>query len=151
MSPRYRHRKSRPLHSFRYGRFHFNQHREGIRHTHSRRRDRASEPSRRSAFRGVPRAVLLRELRWQFLRGLLVAVILLVVWALGFGVWDILRAKSDITAAKNAATKIIDGRDSLLTSQSATARIFLSILFSVGIGLSFCCGDSNHTMWQEIQ
>ena len=131
MSPRYRHRKSRPLHSFRYGRFHFNQHREGIRHTHSRRRDRASEPSRRSAFRGVPRVVLLRELRWQFLRGLLVAVILLVVWALGFGVWDILRAKSDITAAKNAATKIIDGRDSLLTSQGrASAAVQLHSMHS---------------------
>ena len=131
MSPRYRHRKSRLLHSFRYGWSHFNQHRDGIRHTHSRRRDRTPDTPRRSAWRGVPQAVLLRELRWQFLRGLLVGVVLLLVWALGFGFWDIMRAKNDIATAKTAATQIIDGRDSLLTTEGrATASVQLHSMHS---------------------
>jgi hypothetical protein len=131
VSPRYRHRKSRPLHNFRYGWFHFDQHRQGIRHTHSRRRDRTTESPRRSGFRGVPRTVLFRELRWQFLRGLLVAIVLLVIWALGFGIWDIMRAKSDIASAKSAATQIIDGRDSLLTAPGrATAAVQLHTMHS---------------------
>ena len=92
------------------------QHREGIRHTHSRRRDSTPALPRRSPLRVVPRPVLLRELRWQFLRGLVVAVIGIVVWALGFGIWDIVRAQSDISTAKDAASQIINGRDSLLTA-----------------------------------
>ena len=121
MSPRYRHRKSRPLHLFRYGRFHFIQHREGIRHTHTRHRERTPVVRRRGPFRVAPRAVVLREFRWQFLRGLGVAVIALIVWAIGFGAWDIVQAQSDIASAKNAATQIINGRDSLLTTQGRAA------------------------------
>ncbi|MEI8147786.1 MAG: hypothetical protein WCG62_01750 [Actinomycetes bacterium] len=69
----------------------------------------------------------MRELRWQVLRGLVVAVIAFVVWALGFGIWDILRAQSDIATAKDAATQIVDGRDSLLTASGrATAAMQLS-------------------------
>ena len=82
---------------------------------------------RRSAWRGVPRPVILRELRWQVLRGLIVAIILLVIWALGFGIWDVMRARADISTAKSAATQIIDGRDSLLTAQGrAVASVQLN-------------------------
>lgn len=131
MSPRYRHRKSRPLHVFRYGRYHYTQHRDGTRHHHTRRRDRTPDTPRRSSYRGVPRRVLIRELRWQFLRGLVVALILLVVWAIVFGVWDILRAKADISTAKSAATAIIDGRNTLLTSQGrANAGVQLASMHS---------------------
>jgi len=65
-------------------------------------------------------------LRWQLLRGIFGAVILLVVWAIGFGTWDILRAKADIATAKTVATQIIDSRDLLLTSEGrSTASVQL--------------------------
>lgn len=131
MSPRYRHRRSRPLHIFRYGWAHFTQHREGIRHKHSRRGERISDTPRRRGWRGVPRPILLREFRWQFLRGIFAAVILLVVWALGFGAWDVMRAKADIETAKTVATQIIDSRDSLLTSGGrSTAAVQLHTMHS---------------------
>ena len=126
MSPRYRHRKSRPFHTFRYGWDHFQQHRDGIRHRHSGSRPTAPTPRRRSSYRGVPKIVLLREFRVQLLRGALVACGLVLVWALGFGAWDILSAKGDVNDARVAASQIINNRDRLLTSagrQSAASAL----------------------------
>jgi hypothetical protein len=58
-----------------------------------------------------------------------------VVWAIGFGTWDILQAKDDIATAKTVATQIIDSRDSLLTSEGrATASAQLNTMHSAAYG-----------------
>ena len=111
---KYRHRRNRPLHLLRYGWHHFTQHRDGIRHRHSRHRTK-SEPSYQPRLTRMPRRVILRELRWQVIRGIGVAAGLLLLWAGAFGAWDIWKAKGDLTHAQNSATKLIAARDGLVS------------------------------------
>ena len=111
---KYRHRRNRPLHLLRYGWNHFTQHRDGIRHRHSRHRSTV-EPTYRPRLTRMPRRVVLREARWQIVRGVGVAAGLVLIWAGAFGAWDIWKAKGDLTHAQNSATKLIAARDGLVT------------------------------------
>lgn len=111
---KYHHRRNRPLHLFRYGWHHFTQHRDGIRHRHSRHRE-SSVPTYRPRLSRLPRRVVLRELRWQVLRGLGLAIGVVLLWAGAMGAWDIWKAKGDLTHAQNSATKLIDARADLVS------------------------------------
>jgi len=63
----------------------------------------------------MPRRVVLREVRWQVLRGLGLAVGVVLLWATAMGTWDVMKAKGDLTHAQNSATKLINTRTNLVT------------------------------------
>lgn len=111
---KYHHRRNRPLHLLRYGWHHFTQHRDGIRHRHSRHRDVVARAYRPRLTR-MPRRVVLREARWQILRGAGLALGVVLLWAITMGAWDIWKAKGDLTHAQNSATKLIDARAGLVS------------------------------------
>lgn len=117
---RYRHRKSRPLHEFRYGLGHYRQHRQGIRHGH--RRSESATPVRRTkgSWRGVPQPVRLREFRFQLLRGVAVGAFAIFTWALLVGGYTLFAAQHNLRQAQHDATQIIDNRTMLLGESGRT-------------------------------
>ena len=111
---KYHHRRNRPFHLFRYGWVHFMQHRDGVRHRHSRHRE-SSVRSFRPRLSRMPRQVVAREMRWQILRGLGLAFSAVLVWAAVMGTWDVIKAKGDLTHAQNSAAKLINSRADLVS------------------------------------
>lgn len=120
---KFEHRRSRPLHQYRHGVGHYQQHREGVRHAHERR-------SRR---RGVerptltPKETLRAGRRWlrspwpfeilrQVVLGVVLAVGIVFVVCAVWGVLTILQARSDLRGAQSEATAIAVDRRQLFTS-----------------------------------
>jgi Protein of unknown function (DUF4012) len=117
----YEHRRSRPLHRYRFGWSHYQEHRQGIKHGHRRRPRRESlDPQRTPAdtFRHAKKVLRTgrpTELVRQALLGTLLAI---GVAFLVFSVWGlitILEARSDLRGAQSEATALAQDRTQLFT------------------------------------
>lgn len=126
MSPRYRHRKSRPLHDVRHGWNHYTLHRDGIRHRHGDgvKFDRAERATRQ--WSDVPRRLWPREIGKQIALGVLAGAGVMLLVCLVFGTIAFLDARSDLSKAQNIGKNLVTQRDQLLTSTGrSTATINL--------------------------
>ncbi len=115
MTPRYRHRKSRPFHDYRHGWYHLSLHRHGIRHRHTRGQ-RVERPERRSgAWRAVPPRMWPREIGKQIIAGVALALLALMIFAAIFGIVAFLNARSDLARAQSIGRELVAHRTILLT------------------------------------
>ncbi len=126
---RFEHRRSRPLHHYRHGVRHYQQHRTGERHAHSRRARHPGEgrPTR------TPRETLRGARRWlrspwpfevlrQFVLGAALAVGIVFVVCAVWGTITILQARNDLRGVQSEATSLAVDRRQLFTSSGrATA------------------------------
>jgi hypothetical protein len=116
MSPPYRHRKTRPLHNWRHGWYHFTLHRNGTRHRHGRD-SHIERPERRSGrWRSVPRRLWPREIGRQILAGVVLGLGLLVLLSVIFGIFAFLNARSNLTKAQDIAKQMVHNRNLLLSA-----------------------------------
>lgn len=119
----YEHRRSRPLHRFRYGVGHYRQHRGGVKHGHRRRswrrRERKPVLDARSLVHRSRRLVRSRwpaEIAKQFCMGACLAVALVFVVCAVLGVITIIKARDDLRGAEGEATALAQDRSQLFTS-----------------------------------
>ena len=116
MSPRYQHRKARPLHDFRHGWYHYTLHRDGVRHRHTRG-ERIERPQRRSgSWTAVPPRVWPREIGRQIIAGALLAFGAMVLFAVIFGLIAFLNARNDLSRAQSIGRQLVSDRTELLTA-----------------------------------
>lgn len=120
---RFDHRKSRPLHQYRHGLRHYQQHVGGERHAHERRSRRRADgrppltpkETLRDARRWVRSPWPFEVLRQVLLGIVLAAGIVFVVCAV-WGTITILQARNDLRGAQGEATAIAVDRHQLFTS-----------------------------------
>jgi hypothetical protein len=117
VAQQYRHRKSRFAHQLRYGWNHYTQHRDGIRHRHSRNQSFDRSEVQRSAWRTVPRRMWPREIGKQVIFGIGLGLFTLLVVAALFTLIAFLNARHDISEAQKLAKEIVNHRTELLSSQ----------------------------------
>jgi hypothetical protein len=121
MPARYRHRKNRPLHSWRHGRYHASLHRHGVRHRHVRGR-RIGRPDREAAaWRSVPARLWPKEIGRQVLLGAALGLGVVLVVSAILGLFAFLDAKADLSKAQNIAKNLVDHRTLLLTADGRAA------------------------------
>lgn len=118
----YEHRRSRPLHRYRFGWSHLQQHRQGTRHGHRRHGRHASLDAQRTPadtirhakrmLRGGRPAEIARQAILGALLAVAVAFIVFSVW----GLITILQARSDLRGAQGEATALAKDRTQLFTA-----------------------------------
>lgn len=116
------HRRARPLHKYRHGWSHYREHRAGVAHGHRRRPARAHLAPQRTAgesARHLRRTLRGRdpvELLKQFALGTVLAVVIVFVVCLVWGILTILSAKHDLSGAQSEATALAVDRTQLFTA-----------------------------------
>jgi Protein of unknown function (DUF4012) len=118
----YEHRRSRPLHQYRFGWTHLQQHRQGIKHGHRRRSKHASlDPQRtpvdtfrhaKRVLRGGRPVELARQAILGALLALGIAFVVFSVW----GLLTVLQARNDLRGAQSEATALAQDRTQLFTA-----------------------------------
>ena len=118
----FEHRKSRPLHRYRYGWSHYTQHRDGAKHGHRRRGHRARLDAQRTPRDTVRHAKrVLRsgrpvELATQIGLGVLLAIGVAFVVLAAWAVITVVQARDDLRGAQAEATLLAKDRTQLFTS-----------------------------------
>ena len=118
----YEHRRSRPLHKYRHGWRHLQQHRTGVRHGHRRHEQHTTPDPQRTPTDSLrhARRVLRRsqpgELARQALVGTLLALAIAFVVFSVWGLLTVLEARNDLRGAQSEATALAHDRTQLFTS-----------------------------------
>ena len=112
MAP-YQHRRSRRFHTFRYGRAHFRQHRDGVKHSH--RRERSATLEQKAAERAKRR-------RPWVIGGSIVFVTVALFVILGSAYRSLSGARDSIASAQAGATAI-SRHPNLLTTANGRAQL----------------------------
>ena len=129
--PPYQHRRSRRFHTLRYGRAHFRQHREGVKHSH--RRERSSSLQQKAAERAKQR------------RPWLIAGAILFVVAGAFVIvgsaYESLSSARDSIASAQAGAAAISHHPNLLTSADGRAQLADTL-----DSMNAAAADARHTV-----
>jgi hypothetical protein len=116
MTPRFHHRRARPLHEYRHGWYHLSLHRHGTRHRHTRGQRLTRPEQRSSSWRAVPMRIWPREIGRQIVAGVALALVVVFLGAVIFGVVAFLNARSDLSRAQNIARTLVHNRSELLSA-----------------------------------
>ena len=111
--PPYKHRRSRRFHSIRYGRTHFRQHRDGVKHSH--RRERSATLEQKAAERAKRR-------RPWVIGGAIIVISVTAFVILGSAYRSLSDARDSIASAQAGATAI-SRHPNLLTSANGRAQL----------------------------
>jgi len=118
----YEHRRSRPLHRFRYGWGHYKQHREGVKHGHRRRSHGTPTREPVTPAQAVRRSRRFLKGRWpreigtQIGLGVAIALGVAFTVCVILGTITILQARHDLRGAQSEATAIAQDRTQLFTA-----------------------------------
>ena len=121
--PFYRHHRSRPLHVFRYGWAHLNQHRLNVRHGH--RTPTASSTATdgtTSKHRGITSHTKKRRIKWagtglgrQIILGAIFCSVVILGLSLVGGSYRLFHARQEITSAQASAVQTLENKQALFT------------------------------------